>query len=111
MRWNQQQRVQDFAVAIAFHTQCKRKALVRDKRERMRRIQRHGCQHREDLAHEDIVQSFPIGSGQFIPADDMDTLARHQATQTDPDILLCCLQSAALFVDQLKLLCGCAPIQ
>ncbi len=82
------QRIHRLAVADARQMQRDRKAEARDKRERMRRIDRQRRQQRENVVEKMILDPAPLGLGDFAAVDQNNADFGENAAQIAPDRLL-----------------------
>ena len=103
-RRQHQQRAQQLVVRLAAQLEDQAEALVGDERERVRRIDGLGREHREDLLEEMPFQPLPLGGVSAFGGDDVEIDARQLLDQRAPDPLLRLHQLVGAFGDGGELL-------
>ena len=99
-----QQRLQAALVAAAFQFQRKAKAGVGDEGKGMRRVNRQGRQHREDIGHEMLFKELQVARRQLGAGDKGNPLLFHLALELVENALLGVQQMTRIFVNQAQLL-------
>ncbi len=107
---DRQQRLQRAAVRQPLQLQRQGKARVRDERERMRRVDRQGRQHRKDVVQKMRFQMLQVARGQLGARHDADALAFHVLAQAVECGLLRLHQAPGIRVDQRQLFRRAAPV-
>jgi len=104
------ERVHRLAVGDPRQVQRDGESEARDKRERMRRIDRQRRQQRENIVEEMILDPAPLGLGDIAAIDENDPHFGQDAAQIAPDRLLVAGEFRNRLVDQDKLLGGGQPV-
>ncbi|EKD60760.1 MAG: hypothetical protein ACD_54C00565G0001 [uncultured bacterium] len=100
---NRQQRFQRAVIGFPLQLQRQRKPGVRDKRKRMRRVDRQGRQHREHLVQKVIFQKLLVPRRQLAAGQQGNPLRLHQLFQLVEHRLLGVHQPPRVGMDQHQL--------
>ena len=106
LRGNRHQRVHRRARAVARQFDADGKALVGHERKGVRRIDRNGRQHREDLRNEIILEPRVIGDRKVVRLHDRQVGGRHLGPETPPTGLLLVGEFGDCGIDRGQLLFG-----
>ncbi len=94
------------AIALARQLQRERKAQIGNERERVRRVNRHRRQNREDVLHEIVVEPGALVLADLVAADDDNACLFQIALNGQPTALLVMCEFDDDFVDAVELLGG-----